>query len=54
MATYKITSDNTSLGERGKTVSDEDIFGLNVDSLIEGGHIAEVTNKPSVTKVEDK
>lgn len=39
MATYKIVSDNTSLGNAGSLVAEKDLDGLNVQALIEGGHI---------------
>jgi hypothetical protein len=39
MTTYKILSDNTTLGKQGATVSDSDLVGLNVDALLSGGHI---------------
>lgn len=39
MATYKILSDNTSLGSSGSTVADKDLADLNIQALIEGGHI---------------
>jgi len=43
MSTYKITSDNTTLGKQGETVSDVDLAGLNVDALVAGGHIEPVS-----------
>jgi hypothetical protein len=43
MTTYKITSDMTSLGKQGASVEDDALVGLNVDALIEGGHV-EVAN----------
>lgn len=43
MATYKITSDNTTLGKSGETVNDSDLAGLNVDALVAGGHIEPVS-----------
>lgn len=39
MATYKIISDNSALGKSGDSVSSDALEGLNVDALIEGGHI---------------
>ncbi len=42
MTTYKITSDNTTLGKNGDTVNADDLKGLNVDALIQGGHIEAV------------
>ena len=43
MATYKISSDNTTLGKHGDTVSDADLVGLNVDALVAGGHLEPVS-----------
>jgi len=43
MSTYKITSDNTTLGKQGETVAADDLTGLNVDALIAGGHIEPVS-----------
>lgn len=39
MTTYKIISDNTTLGKSGESVSETDLDGLNVDALIQAGHI---------------
>lgn len=44
MTAYKITSDNTTLGKQGATVNDDALVGLNVNALIEGGHVVEVVN----------
>lgn len=43
MTTYKIISDNTTLGKSGETVSNDDLAGLNVDALIAGGHLEPVS-----------
>lgn len=45
MATYKVLSDNFAGKEAGDTVSDSELDGLNVDALIEGGHLAKTTNQ---------
>lgn len=47
MTAYKITSDNTTLGKQGATVDDDALVGLNVDALIEGGHVEVVANVAS-------
>jgi hypothetical protein len=39
MTTYKILSDNTTLGKPGSTVSETDLAGLNIAALVAGGHI---------------
>lgn len=49
MPIYKVTSDNTSLGKIGATVDNDDLEGINVDALIQGGHIAEVKNAKAET-----
>jgi|DEB0MinimDraft_10_1074344.scaffolds.fasta_scaffold65551_2 hypothetical protein len=43
MATYKIISDNTTLGKSGQTVTDADLGGLNVAALVSSGHIEPVS-----------
>jgi hypothetical protein len=53
MATYKIISDNSSLGKSGTTVSDNDLAGFNVAALISGGHLEPVSapaKKPTKTE----
>jgi len=45
MANYKILSDNFVLGKQGTNISGDDLEGLNVAALIEGGHLAEVNVK---------
>jgi len=44
MTAYKITSDKTTLGKQGATVNADALAGLNVDALIEGGHVEVVVN----------
>lgn len=50
---FKILSDKCSLGKKGSTVTLDEKSGLNVDALIQGGHIAPVAAKPT-TKETDK
>ena len=52
MTTYKIISDNTTLGKTGDSVSDADLDGLNVDALIQAGHIEQVVS--AVRKLDKK
>jgi len=52
MANYKIISENCTLGAQGSNISGDDLEGLNVDALVEGGHLAEVNVK--VSKQEPK
>lgn len=54
MATYKVTSDRTSLGSMGATVDDADLEGVNVAALIEGGHISEIKTSKAETSKEEK
>lgn len=39
MTTYKVISDNLSGHQAGDTVTDEDLAGVNIAALIDGGHI---------------
>lgn len=50
MTTYKITSNKTSLGKPGETVSGDDLAGLNVEALVSAGHI----EPASISKKQDK
>ena len=56
MATYKIISDHTSLGNFGDTVAEKDLEGLNIQALLEGGHLTEVNVRvpKQDTKESDK
>jgi hypothetical protein len=50
MATYKITSDNFTLGQRDTTIDGDALDGYNVDALIEGGHLTNVSTKSVKTE----
>lgn len=50
MTTYKVASDNTTLGIVGAVVNAKDLEGLNVDALVEGGHLVEVKNTKTETQ----
>ena len=52
MTQYKIMSDNFSLGKQGATVDSDDLESLNVQALVDGGHLLEVYVK--VVKQEQK
>jgi hypothetical protein len=52
MAQYKIVSDNCSLADKGSVIEDQALEGFNVDALIQGGHIVEITAK--VSKEQEK
>ena len=53
MSTYKISSDNTTLGKPGETVTDADLVGLDVAALIAGGHIEAQTARRSEKKEQE-
>jgi hypothetical protein len=55
MATYKIISDNTTLGSKGATVSDSDLVDLNVAALVSAGHLepVSISNKKQDKKEQD-
>lgn len=54
MTTFRIISDSTSLGKPGDTVNDNDLVGLNVDALVEGGHLEPIAAKQHKPKDQDK
>ena len=54
MAQYKVLSENCTLGKLNETVSIDEASGLNVEALIDGGHIQAVVSKPSKTEQETK
>jgi len=37
---YKIKTKNCTFGKLGETVTDKDLEGLNIEALIDGGHLA--------------
>jgi len=45
MAQYKIVSNNTTLGEFGTVLSEEALDGLNIDALVDGGHLEATSTK---------
>jgi hypothetical protein len=48
MATYKVLSDNCTLGKVGATIDSANDTSTNYDALVEGGHLEEV--KPQAFK----
>jgi hypothetical protein len=54
MSTYKILSNNCTLGEAGTTVQADDLDGYNVDALIAGGHIEAIAAKTTKSDTETK
>jgi hypothetical protein len=51
MTTYRIISNNTSLGAPGDTINDEDLAGLSVPALVEGGFIEPIAVKPQTKSI---
>lgn len=39
MTTYKVISDNFSLGKQGSTVNENELEGLDLVMLVEAGHL---------------
>lgn len=54
MATYKIISDNSTLGKAGSTVSDHDLVGLSIEALIAGNQIERVVSSFAKRDKSDK
>ena len=46
MTTYRIIANNTSLGAPGDTINDEQLAGLSVPALVQGGFIEPIAVKP--------
>ena len=42
MATYKVISNNCTLGKIGQTIDSANNTSANYDALVEGGHLEEV------------
>jgi len=53
MAQYKVTSDLLSGHQAGDVVSEQDLPGVNIEALIEAGHLG-VIGKVSTHKAADK
>lgn len=54
MASYKILSDNCTLGAQGSTVQEKDLEGFAVGALIDGGHLEEVIASKPIKEQEPK
>lgn len=54
MTTYKVLSDNFSLGKQGESVDSNALEGCNVEALIEAGHLAEVSGKVSKKEITEE
>jgi|NOAtaT_6_FD_contig_31_1919758_length_704_multi_5_in_0_out_0_1 hypothetical protein len=51
MAQYKVIASNLDSLAEGSIVSDDDLAGLNIAALLDGGHLATVAAK--FTKIDD-
>ena len=47
MNTFIVTSDKLGGFKRGDTVTDKDLEGVNVEALIDGGHLSTQSTKKS-------
>jgi hypothetical protein len=47
MTLYKVISDNFTYGKRGSTVSESVLEGLDLQMLVEAGHLEPITAKTS-------
>lgn len=45
MTSYKITSENCTLGKLGGTVTEAELDAVNLQALIEGGHLELLSSK---------
>ena len=52
MATYKVLSDNCTLGKVGATIDSANNTDANYDVLVEGGHLEEVKSQIIKPKLE--
>ena len=53
MGTYKILSDNFSLGKEGETIDSNLLDGCNIQALVDGGHITEANTKFSKQDIKE-
>ena len=54
MKTYKVTSDRLTVGKLGESIDETALDGANIQALIDGAHIALVTNKKTDEQLESK
>jgi hypothetical protein len=56
MTSYKVLSDNFSVGKQGEVLDSTALDGCNIEALVEAGHLAEVSAKvsKSVTSEQEK
>jgi hypothetical protein len=46
MASFKVISDNCTLGNQGSIVTEAELEDVNLQALLEGGHLEPVSSKP--------
>ena len=54
MAQYKVLSELFAKGKIGEVVDSTDLEDCNIEALVAGGHLAEVSNKPSKTETKNE
>ncbi|CAB4157143.1 hypothetical protein UFOVP691_5 [uncultured Caudovirales phage] len=54
MASYKVLSDNFSLGKQGELLDSALLDGCNISALVDAGHLAEVSAKVSKTVTSEQ
>ena len=47
MTSYMVTSDRLNGFKRGDTVNDQDLEGVDVEALVDGGHLSTQSTKKS-------
>jgi len=45
LASFKVISDNCTLGNQGSTVTEAELEDVNFEALLEGGHLEVVSSK---------
>lgn len=54
MRTFKVISDNFSLGKQGSTVNETELDGLDLVMLVEAGHLEPIAGKQSKTQTQEE
>jgi hypothetical protein len=49
MQSFKVISENCTLAKQGATVTEAELDGLNLQALLEGGHLEVVSSKTQKT-----
>ena len=50
MSSFKVISDNFTRAKQGSTVTETELEGLDLQSLVEGGHLEPIVAKTATTK----